>query len=85
MKTSDSELDTLITQILITYEYDFKLARKEVEQAINQYCNRKIVEVLEELESLPNVYPEKIKGEYTHVEAIYKSAITNKLKKLREE
>lgn len=34
-----------------------------------------VTKVLERLESLPNVYPEKIEGVYTHVEAIYKSAV----------
>lgn len=43
------------------------------------------IDLLQELEALPNVYPEKINGEYTHVKAIYKSAITDRIKELRGE
>lgn len=37
------------------------------------------IEELQKLAALPNVYPEKINGEYTHVQAIYKSAITDRI------
>lgn len=40
--------------------------------------------LLERLIKLPNIYPEIINGEYTHVEAIYKSALTNELKNIKQ-
>ena len=44
----------------------------------------RLIEELETLEALPNVYPEKIDGEYTHVKAIYKSAIKDRISTLKD-
>ena len=50
---------------------------------LEQEVLRGRVEELTELDALPNVYPEKIKGQYTHVQAIYKSAIADRLTALK--
>lgn len=57
--------------------------RHEVCSHVKTYINQQIVSELEKLEQLPNVYPEKIRGQYTHVEAIYTSAITDRIKQLK--
>ena len=60
-------------------------AVSETEQAIQAHIDKKIIELLDRLEALPNVYPEKIDERPTHVKAIYKSAISAERQKLRGE
>lgn len=55
---------------------------------IEQLVVQAKTELLIELRDLPNIYPEIIDGKFTHVQAIYKSAITNRiidLQKLTED
>jgi hypothetical protein len=81
-KNSDEELRQSISSLLDRaawgYVRDENFVPYYKEQSLEelmQVIKSEIRQVLDRLVALPNIYPEKINGEYTHVQAVYKSAI----------
>ncbi len=66
-------------------EYSYDAFIDDVLAVFHRYAQKMVLAELKQLEALPNVYPEKIGREFTHVQAIYKSAITARISSIEKE
>lgn len=83
-QVSKDELDEILKKGYRYEGHEFVIDTPYLKQAIQSLIRTEKLKLLDRLDSLPSVYPVMIDGEYTHVEAIYKSAIEAERNKLKE-